>query len=134
MKNKPIFSLFALLSILLTSYSYASSTASVQQRLINNKWQLNKQIFANHDNTGTDSNTVAGGKNDFLEFKADGTVLVSFKGNRDTLQYKLVNDSIINLGTNNYKITVLNDNSLHLYQDEQEQNGDYNREWLQLQK
>jgi hypothetical protein len=134
MKTKPIFFLCLLLSVFVAATSYASAATTVQQRLISKKWQLNQQIYASHDQSGTDSSAVAGSKNDFLEFKADGSVLVSFKGNKDTLQYKIINDTILNLGTNNYIITQLSDNSLHLYQNEEEQNGDYNREWLQLRK
>ena len=132
MKTKPLFHLCLLLSVFFTSYSYASSTATVQQRLTNKKWYLGQQIYASHDNTGTDSSAVAGAQNDYLEFKENGTVLVFFQGNKDILEYKLVNDTILNLGTSNYVITALSDNTLHLYQNEEEHNGDYNREWLQL--
>ena len=123
-----------LLPILLTfqNNSNASSSAAVKNRLINQKWQLNKHVFANHDHTGTDSSTVAGGINDYIEFRADGTALVAYKGNTDILEYQITNDSLLHFGTNSYTITELKEHTLRLYQNEEEPNGDYNREWLEL--
>ena len=130
-----MFTLTLLISALLSFQTSTASTAiNTKDLLVQQKWQLNKQVFSSHDVTGTDSNTVAGNKNDYIEFRSDGTALISYKGNKDILEYKIVNDNVLSFGIHSYTITQLNNHTLHLYQNEEEPNGDYNREWLELQK
>ncbi len=133
MKKKATLTISLLLLILFScaTLSNAASAVDSKEQLLKRKWQLNRQVFINHDNTGTDSSTVTGTKHDFIEFRKDGTALVMYKGSKDVLQYQVVSDSLLSIENTTYKIIQLDNKALQLYQDN-ESNGNYNREWLEL--
>lgn len=126
------------LSLLLSACFYtqnsdAAATATRQQ-LVQCKWQLDHQTLSSHDYTGTDSSTVKGNKQDYILFHPDGTAIVSFKGNKDTLDYTVADDGTLSFGQGPYQIVELSSTVLRLYQNEDTGNGSYNREWLELRK
>lgn len=124
-------SLFFLVLLSCNTLGNAAATVNTKEQLLQRKWQLNRQVFINHDNTGTDSSAITGTKHDYVEFRKDGTALVVYKGSKDVLQYQVISDSLLSIENTTYKIIQLNSKALHLYQND-EANGNYNREWLEL--
>lgn len=94
--------------------------------LVNQKWHIQSQSFASHDQSGTDVDTVRGNELDYINFSDNGYAYCLFNGVHDTLEYKLIGTDSISFGDTPFLITFNND-QVEFYQNEEEKNGDYNR-------
>ncbi|MFA6056748.1 MAG: hypothetical protein WC756_01015 [Taibaiella sp.] len=126
MKNL-LFILFALTTIT----SFANDKEATPQfrtnNLTNQKWHIQSQSFASHDQSGTDVDTVIGNEQDYISFQENGYAYCLFNGVHDTLEYKIIGTDSISFGDTPFVITATSPDKLEFYQNEEEKNGDYNR-------
>ncbi|RYE56341.1 MAG: hypothetical protein EOP48_08235 [Sphingobacteriales bacterium] len=99
-----------------------SNPATIQQR-----WHIKQLCYASHDAQSTDLDTFNGKADDYVSFRPDGSVHCYFNGVYDTLSYTLLGSDSISFGDTPFRITIATEERLELYQNEQEQNGNYNR-------
>jgi hypothetical protein len=128
-----LFIVFALTTI--TSFANDKETTSQfrTNNLTNQKWHIQSQSFASHDQSGTDVDTVLGGEQDYISFQENGYAYCLFNGVLDTLEYKIIGTDSISFGDTPFVITATGPGKLEFYQNEEEKNGDYNRVTYTLQ-
>lgn len=95
--------------------------------LTQQKWHIQSQSFASHDQNGTDVDTVSGNTEDYISFQENGYAYCLFNGVHDTLEYKLIGTDSISFGDTPFVITATGPDKIEFYQNEEEKNGDYNR-------
>lgn len=111
-----------------------AAAAAAPTELSGTRWKIKKQSFASHDAKGTDIDSIIGKKGDFIIFQNDGHAYCYFDNKHDTLQYKMIGPDSITFGDTPFAVRSLSANSIELYQNEEESNGDYNRIWFILEK
>lgn len=96
-----------------------SDTTQPQTTLqkIQAKWQLQTYYENDHFSGADHIKNSAGTTSDFLDFRTDGKVYTSLFGYRDTVNYRLTDDTHLLIdGVNNYEIKTLTSNSFTIYQ------------------
>jgi hypothetical protein len=122
-----LFIIFALV----TTTSFANNKKSTHQfrtlDLTDQKWHIQSQSFASHDQNGTDIDTVLGSEGDYITFNENGYAYCLFNSVHDTLEYKLIGKDSISFGDTPFIITSTSGDQVQFYQNEEEKNGAYNR-------
>lgn len=119
---------FLLLAFFILTGWITRAASTDIQHLTGCTWKLRRQIYTNHDLSGTDSNTVKGTAKDYIRFEADGKAYIHYQGNTDTLPYRLAGNQLYMGNQAPYLVKITGDHThLDLYQDEEEINGSYNR-------
>jgi hypothetical protein len=126
MKNL-FFILFALTTITSFANDKEAAPRFRSNNLTNQKWHIQSQFFASHDQNGTDLDTVMGNEGDYISFQENGYAYCLFNGVHDTLEYKIIGADSISFGDTPFVITSTGTGKLEFYQNEEEKNGDYNR-------
>jgi len=112
---------------MVTSHSQPPAQARDNPLTIQQRWHIEQLYYASHDAKSTDLDTFRGRVDDYVSFSPDGAVHCYFNGIHDTLYYTLLGQDSVSFGDTPFRIMLANDNRVELYQNEQEQNGDYNR-------
>ena len=122
--------LFIILA-LVTTTSFANDKKNTHQfrtlDLTDQKWHIQSQSFASHDQSGTDIDTVLGSEGDYITFNENGYAYCLFNGVHDTLEYKLIGKDSISFGDTPFIITSTGRDQVQFYQNEEEKSGAYNR-------
>lgn len=127
----------SLITTLFTCAALSSSMADTDNAAnirLSGNWKICRQSFASHDEKSTDTETIEGKQGDFIFFDQEGRANCFFNNKADTLEYKLVGKDSISFGDTPFSIRRLPGNRVELYQNEEENNGDYNRMWIILEK
>lgn len=126
MKNL-LFILFALV----TTTCFANDKKNTHQfrmlDLTDQKWYIQSQSFASHDQSGTDVDTVLGNEGDYIIFNENGYAYCLFNGVHDTLEYELIGKDSISFGDTPFIITSAIRDQVQFFQNEEEKDGAYNR-------
>jgi len=96
------------------------------------KFSISNQVFESHDVEGTDKANIEGQIGDYIIFDKNGKVYTYFDNKVDTMQYKLLGQDSLTFGDTPFIVTIKADDTVVLYQNEEEPNGDYNRVWYNL--
>jgi hypothetical protein len=122
-----LFIFFALTTITSFANDKEASTPFSTINLTDQKWHIQSQSFASHDQSGTDLDTVMGNEQDYISFHENGYAYCLFNGVHDTLEYKIISADSISFGDTPFVIKATGSGKLEFYQNEEEKNGDYNR-------
>ena len=104
--------------VLLAAFALASCKKDKEkttQEKILGKWNIASIVDNDFYSGASHINTYTGVSSDYLEFRSDGTVFVSFSGITNTSHYGLIGDTKIWIESDNYDIKTLTDNQFSLY-------------------
>jgi len=124
--------IFLALGLLSSTLSFAQSEKTINKQIVGKKFSISNQVFESHDVEGTDKANIEGQIGDYIIFDKNGKVYTYFDNKVDTMQYKLLGQDSLTFGDTPFIVTIKADDTVVLYQNEEEPNGDYNRVWYNL--
>jgi hypothetical protein len=110
-KKITLVSLFALAALM----SCKKEKVKTTQEKISGRWSIVSIVDNDYYSGSSHITTYTGTAADYLEFKNDGTVFVSFTGITNNSHYGLIGDTKIWIESDNYDIKTLTDNQFVLY-------------------
>lgn len=124
--------IFLALGLLSSTLSFAQREKTINKQIVGKKFSISNQVFESHDVEGTDKANIQGQIGDYIIFDKNGKVYTYFDNKVDTMQYKLLGQDSLTFGDTPFIVTIKADDTVVLYQNEEEPNGDYNRVWYNL--
>jgi hypothetical protein len=106
---------FIALLAVVTLASCKKQKEKTTQEKISGKWNIVSIVDNDYYSGSSHVTTYTGTASDYLDFKNDGTVFVSFTGITNNSNYGLIGDTKIWIENDNYDIKTLTDNQFVLY-------------------